>query len=201
MSTDSINAFKYQRFVIAYHGCDVATREKVILGDAHLQQSDRSHDWLGHGIYFWEHGYDRALKWAQKKQSMGQIQNPCVVGALIQLGNCFDLLDTQYTEVLESMWPNFKETLEKKGHPLPENLPGFEGDPDRVRRLLDCAFLNWVIESTEPAEQTRFDTVRGLFPEGEPAFPGGSILKESHIQISVRNPVCILGYFVPKLTK
>lgn len=201
MSADSINAFKYQRFVIAYHGCDVETREKVVLGEEHLVKSERPHDWLGHGIYFWEHGYDRALKWAKMKKEVGQIQTPCAVGALIQLGNCFDLLDTQYTEVLESMWPSFKETLEHKGHPLPENLPGFEGDTDRVRRILDCAFLNWVIKRLEMAEQTQFDTVRGLFPEGDPAFPGGSILKESHIQISVRNPGCILGYFMPKLSK
>ncbi|MCC5846394.1 MAG: hypothetical protein JJU05_19260 [Verrucomicrobia bacterium] len=197
---NSINTFQYQRLVIAYHGCDVSTREHVVLGEEHLQKSDRPHDWLGHGIYFWEHGYDRALKWAQKKKRMGQIQNACVVGALIHLGNCYDLLDTQYTEVLEFMWPRFEEALKKKGHPLPENKPGFVGDKDHVKRIRDCAYLNWVIESTERAENTQFDTVRGLFPEGVAAFPGGSILKESHIQISVRNPGCILGYFMPKLS-
>nr|MDA3873858.1 hypothetical protein [Kiritimatiellia bacterium] len=157
------------------------------------------HDWLGHGIYFWEHGYDRALKWAKMKKEVGQIQTPCAVGALIQLGNCFDLLDTQYTEVLETSWPAFEARFEYEGLTLPENIPGYPGDKDRVKRLLDCAFLNWVIDRTETSEKIEFDTVRGLFPEGEPAFPGGSIQKESHIQISVRNPGCILGYFMPKL--
>jgi hypothetical protein len=52
MPADSINAFKYQRFVIAYHGCDTLTREKVVLGEEHLVKSERPHDWLGHGIYF-----------------------------------------------------------------------------------------------------------------------------------------------------
>jgi len=199
MSANSINAFKYQRFVIAYHGCDTVTREKVVLGEEHLVKSERPHDWLGHGIYFWEHGYDRALRWAHKKKQMGQIHTPCVVGALIQLGNCFDLLDTQYTEILETSWPAFEARFLSEGLALPENIPGYPGDTDRVKRLLDCAFLNWVIDRTEISETIEFDSVRGLFPEGEPAFPGGSIQKESHIQISVRNPSCILGYFMPKL--
>jgi hypothetical protein len=46
--------------------------------------------------------------------------------------------------------------------------------------------------------QQKFDTVRGAFWEGDPAFPGSEIEKQSHIQIAVRNPECVLGYFKPK---
>ena len=39
--------------------------------------------------------------------------------------------------------------------------------------------------------------MRGVFVEGEPAYPGARIHSRSHIQIAVRDPACILGYFLP----
>ncbi len=43
-----------------------------------------------------------------------------------------------------------------------------------------------------------FDTVRGVFTEGGPAFPGAGIQKKSHIQICIRNMDCIKGFFLPR---
>lgn len=40
-----------------------------------------------------------------------------------------------------------------------------------------------------------FDSVRGAFPEGGEAFPGGGISAKTHIQICIRNPNCIKGSF------
>lgn len=76
------NTFKYQRLVVAYHGCDERTRDKVVSGKEHLKKSEKEYDWLGHGIYFWEHGFDRALRWAKARQGQG-LEKPSVVGALI----------------------------------------------------------------------------------------------------------------------
>jgi hypothetical protein len=45
---------------------------------------------LGSGIYFWEYGYDRAMQFALEQQARGKIATPAVVGAIIQLGRCFD---------------------------------------------------------------------------------------------------------------
>ena len=42
-----------------------------------------------------------------------------------------------------------------------------------------------------------FDSVRCAFEEGEPSFPGSGILDKTHIQICIRNPICIKGYFHP----
>jgi len=44
----------------------------------------------------------------------------------------------------------------------------------------------------------QFDTARGVFTEGGPAFPGAGIQKKSHIQICVRNTKCIKGFFLPR---
>jgi hypothetical protein len=40
-------------------------------------------------------------------------------------------------------------------------------------------------------------TVRGVFVEGNPAFPGSQIYAKTHVQIAVRDSSCILGYFLP----
>jgi hypothetical protein len=44
-----------------------------------------------------------------------------------------------------------------------------------------------------------FDTVRGLFVEGEPIFDGAEIYHKTHSEIAVRNERCIKGYFLPEL--
>lgn len=46
---------KYDRTVIAYHGCDVETAERLLSGEP-FKPSQNDYDWLGEGIYFWEYG-------------------------------------------------------------------------------------------------------------------------------------------------
>jgi hypothetical protein len=43
-----------------------------------------------------------------------------------------------------------------------------------------------------------FDSTRGVFTEGGPAFEGAGLFEKSHIQICIRNPNCILGFFLPR---
>jgi len=190
------NQFEYERMIVAYHGCDLMVRDKVISGKEPLYKSEKAYDWLGHGIYFWEHGKDRALQWAQERKGEA-VKTPSVVGALIHLGSCFDLLDTKYTRLLTLAWPQYIQDLKEQGKPLPENKPANKSDIDQVIRILDCSMINWTIQQLEKSTGVQIDSVRGVFPEDEPVFPGSSILKKSHIQISVRNPDCILGYFLP----
>src|SRR4051794_40667189 len=97
---------EYQRLIMAYHGCDKAVADAALRGKA-LKASDNDYDWLGKGIYFWEHGPARALEWAQFMQGRGKVSHPAMVGALIQLGHCFDLLDVRLTENLRQLYPEF----------------------------------------------------------------------------------------------
>ena len=66
-------------------------------------------------------------------------------------------------------------------------------------RYRDCAVVNWCLEMLEKVAGQRYDTVRCIFSEGEPAFAGSKILSKSHIQIAVRDPEMILGFFKPNL--
>ena len=35
--------------------------------------------------------------------------------------------------------------------------------------------------------------------EGESVYPGAAIYSKTHIQIAVRDPACIMGYFLPHM--
>ena len=188
-----MNLSAYQRLVIGYHGCEASVAQKSVEGGT-LELSKNHYDWLGNGIYFWEHGPDRALAWAEERHKQGKLKKPGVVGAVIQLGNCFDLLDTRYTSILAKAFAELGRLLEKEGKPIPENTIG----DDLLKRDRDCMLLNWLIPELEsPPGSLRFQTVRGMFQEGGPAFEGSGIRLKSHIQIAVRDPSCILGYFRP----
>ena len=43
-----------------------------------------------------------------------------------------------------------------------------------------------------------FDSVRGVFVEGNPLYEGAGFHHKNHIQICIRNPNCIKGYFLPR---
>jgi hypothetical protein len=189
----------YQRMMIAYHGCDASVAAKVLSGEGTLAPSEAAHDWLGPGIYFWEHGPQRAYDWAadEKQRDPAKIQTPAVLGAYINLGQCFDLLDTANTRLLQALHPQFQRFVTDSGRPMPENkyAPG-KNEPDKVLRFLDCAVIEFTLDKLA-ARGIVYQTVRGVFVEGGPAYPGAGVMLKSHIQISVRNPRCILGFFRP----
>ena len=82
-------------------------------------------------------------------------------------------------------------------HPAIEIPKNGGGTPDRKLRRLDCAVLNAYLQATEDQGGTRYQTVRGAFREGRPVFKNSCIYRETHIQIAVRDPACILGAFRP----
>ncbi len=55
--------------------------------------------------------------------------------------------------------------------------------------------IETIHEVKREADLPSFDTVRGMFTEGEPLYEGAGFHARNHIQICVRNPRCIKGYF------
>jgi hypothetical protein len=190
----------YSRFVVGYHGCDAGLVRNVLLGDAQLKSSDNNYDWLGKGIYFWEHGPARAMQFAadEAKRKPSKVKTPGILGAYINLGDCFDLLDVEFTSVLEDVYPAFVADLNNRGEPIPENERP-RGDGTKLFHALDRAVIEFAIQLAESTGGRKFDCVRGGFWEGGRVFPGSEISRQSHIQIAVRNPDCVLGYFRPKI--
>lgn len=190
---------KYQRTVIGFHGCDEAVARNALLRGRNLRPSDNDYDWLGRGIYFWEHGPQRAYEWARHSR---RVNKPAVIGAFINLGNCFDLLDTNHTQLLAELFPLYRQVSEAKGILIPGNLsPKGLDSSDLILRRLDCAVINWCLDFLAKEEKQHYHTVRGLFSEGAPVFEGSKILAKSHVQVAVRDDTAIIGYFKPPVDK
>ena len=174
----------YPLFVFGFHGCDRSVAEKVLAGEAELCPSDNGYDWLGTGIYFWENAPERALEWACAQNK----KDPYVVGAIIQLSSCLNLMDKGSAFTLNDTYQKIQAT----GAALPENNGKLHN--------LDMIVINAATHFAEK-EGRYFDTVRGAFIEGDEVFPNSSIRTDTHIQLCVRNPECILAYFRPKKLK
>ncbi len=70
-------------------------------------------------------------------------------------------------------------------------------------RYLDCAVIRHLHTaiSRVPANERivePFDTVRGMFVEGRPLYPGCGYREKAHVQIAVVNSLCIKGLFYPR---
>jgi len=51
--------------ILGFHGCDESIRDKIVKGEIKQFGSKNGYDWLGHGMYFWENNYTRALEYAE----------------------------------------------------------------------------------------------------------------------------------------
>lgn len=49
--------------ILAFHGCDIETYEKVLYNHESLLPSKNPYDWLGNGIYLWENSLAKAEEW------------------------------------------------------------------------------------------------------------------------------------------
>lgn len=159
--------------------------------------SQNDYDWLGHGIYFWESNPDRALSFAKEVQGRSSgVHQASVVGAVIDLGLCLDLATEAGIQQVRVSYEIFAEIYETAGRKMPVN----DGGSDLLRRPLDCAVIEALHTIRSRIGQPPIDTVKGIFVEGEPAYPGAGI-RETHCQICVRNPAQIKGVFrIPNLT-
>jgi hypothetical protein len=190
----------HHRLVVGFHGCDRAVGEHVLLGRGQLKPSTNTYDWLGSGIYFWEHSEHRAWAWALDAHTRGEIREPFVLGAYINLGRCFDLTDTASTSQLSAFYQDYENSTAAAGRPLAENRVPSGSGGEVLTRHLDCAVLNFGLAGKDQSEdhgEAPFETVRGVFVEGPPAYKGAAIRTKTHIQICVRDPSCILGFFMP----
>jgi len=171
-----------------------------VLDGADIIQSKKDYDWLGPGAYFWESDPLRALEWAQWKKQRGEYENPSVIGAVIDLRNCLDLVSREDVELVKAAYEAFVEIQESAGLEIPNNRnPDGTENGDLLLRYLDCAVFRHLHRTIENDPDTEpFDTVRGMFVEGGKAFPGSGIHRRSHVQIAVRNPACIKGIFFPR---
>ena len=114
---------------LGFHGCDRSIRDAVVSKKGVvLEPSENDYDWLGNGVYFWENNYDRALKYAidlmkNPRKGKNPIKNPSVIGAVIDLGHCLDLLDSEYLDLLKTGNGLLTVFRNKHGLEIPQTNP------------------------------------------------------------------------------
>ena len=177
-------------FVLGFHGCDKKVAEDVLAGKKRLTSSQNDYDWLGNGIYFWENNPERAFSFASeysKRKGNLVIKEPYAIGAIIDLGHCLNLLDSKYLEIVKEGYNLLYRTSRNSGVELPENKGLF--------RNLDCAVIQAIHAYNKEIGEKEFTSVRAVFTEGEKLYENAGFQEKNHIQICVRNPNCIKGYF------
>lgn len=82
------------------------------------------------------------------------------------------------------------------GKPMPQNID-VKDNNDLLLRYLDCAVLERIHQYNEERNKRGYDSVRGIFLEGNPVYENSGIMEKTHVQLCIRNPNCIKGYFKP----
>jgi hypothetical protein len=175
--------------IIVYHGTSRAEAERVIGGRGfkHLNRSTEDYDWLGGAVYFWENSEARAEDWARNKHA----DQDAVLGAVLQLGSCLDLLDQQFINVFERAAADMCQEFEKSGKPIPENTAN-------GAHRFDCALIEYILAAPDEKQYGRFDSARAAYIEGKRILGRSAFRRQTHIQIAVYNPNCIKGHYWPQ---
>lgn len=186
-------------FVYGFHGTDKDTALKILNHTEDFEPSKNEYDWLGSGVYFWEHDPHRAMDFAIKQSKIqdSKIKEPYVIGAAIDLGNCLDLLTQKGIRYVKTAHAVLKHSHSQVGIPMPENIMAGDKDFDYKKRYLDRAVIEIAHQLAEKSED-KFHTVRSAFFENSELYDGAMFRSGNHIQISVRDLSCIKGVFLPK---
>lgn len=185
--------------IIGFHGCDQEVFEKILYEHEPFKSSRNAYDWLGSGMYFWEQNLERAWEWAKSGTTNPKlnIKKPAVIGAVIDLGFCLNLLDSNNIKMLKNQYELLKIKMAIADKEMPVNKDA-QDNTDLLLRYLDCAVIEDLHEERKKTKQLPFDSVRGVFFEGNPIYKTSGFMEQSHIQVCVRNPNCIKGFFAPK---
>jgi hypothetical protein len=181
--------------VLGYHGCDLQVARGIVSGRKQQLRSTNEYDWLGSGFYFWEDSPARALRWAQDeaRRKTKKVSTPAVLGAIIDLGNCLNLIDAEHLNLVKSAHTAYMEMCKISG-----GTPLQNRGKDLRARYLDKVVFETLHNLRKQKKQKPFQTVRAFFVEGEPLYEDAGLRTLDHVQICVRNPENIIGYFLPR---
>jgi hypothetical protein len=180
--------------VMGFHSCDRSVGLNIINGKSQLKASNNIWDWLGEGVYFWEQNPARALEYAIESSNRKQfnkipIITPFVIGAIIELGNCLNLIEPESLTILKEAYEGLHGIMKEAGKLIPKN--------ERDNRKLDSAVFKHLHASRKGSSAMPFDTIRCAFNEGEPIYPGANFTARLHMEICVINQNLIQGYYLP----
>lgn len=125
--------------LIGFHGCDLSVRNNIVSDKKEINPSIKDYEWLGKGFYFGENNNQRARDFAENHASEKKIKTPSELGAVLDLLNCLDLLDTEYLRLAMTAYQNLEFFAEKSGMELPINRTPRGSKDSRIRNLDWCS--------------------------------------------------------------
>lgn len=158
--------------VQGYHGTSQRAAEEILRDGFHISRN--RYDWLGDGVYFFQDGRTRANRWAQRSRP----DDWAVLRAEVDLDGCMDLIDGAWFSFLREAYDGVLNQHRQAGLKLPHQGKGARG--------MDRVVINYAVGVLKDQGMV-IRSVRGVFEEGSPAFPGSGLMDESHIQIAVRD--------------
>ena len=119
-----------------------------------------------------------------------------MIGVVLSLGHCLNLTDYGSSSILKNGYEILKYELSLLDKPLPVNR-NVVGSKDLLLRELDCAVIERIHQYNREQGKRPYDSVRGVFIEGNPVYEDSGIMEKTHTQLCIINPNCIKGYFKP----
>lgn len=194
------------QLILAYHGCDVTVRDRLIKGHLHqLDPSANQYDWLGDGAYFFEGDSERARNFAEacrvqpsKLYSARPIVDPTVVGAVLCVSRCWDMTTMEGRGEYRSAFEELRRAEARRGRNMPTNRGADSEDESMLIRGLDCAVFNMGHAVRERDRLPPYQLVRAAFYQGRPVVDSSEFRVGTHLQLALRDPSCVVGWFLPQ---
>ncbi|EER62330.1 conserved hypothetical protein [Acidovorax delafieldii 2AN] len=176
------------RIVLAYHGCDITTRDGFVRGQITPEISENRYDWLGKGLYFFEGDWKRALNLANFAHShpdlfltQKPIATPAVVGTVLDVDRWLDLTTQEGIEDFTRAAEAVVRGSAENGEPQPENKAAYVGDKDLLHRAFDKAACDMVhawrerackdafqrMDTASVVAYAPYQAARGAYEQGE----------------------------------
>lgn len=190
--------------IVAYHGCDITTRDDLVAGRVSPRSSKNRYDWLGPGFYLFEADAERALEFARnshanpdKRFTAQPIAEPAVVGCVLCVQRCLDMTTRLGLREFEAALPTTIDGISASGASIPRNTAANGDDADVLLRRLDNAVFRFIHETRESdSGAIHYQMVRGAFRQGPSLAENSGFHRDSHIQLALRDPSCIRGWFL-----
>ncbi|MBU2123033.1 MAG: hypothetical protein KJ999_21695 [Gammaproteobacteria bacterium] len=206
------------QITLAFHGCDITTRDDLVTGVIpHLRSSTNEYDWLGNGSYYFENDSTRALHYAQYTAAHPELNltkdpigTPAVVGVVLDVSRWLDMTTQEGIENYRNALATLLAGFEARGQTPPANKAAFPEDEDLIHRSLDRAVYELIhsLRQTELAkgmaaadaskviDMAPYQATRGAFKQGVQVGATSSVHAGNHVQIALRDTSCVRGWFL-----
>jgi hypothetical protein len=114
---------EYDRTILGYHGTPPVDGLRVVQGLEPLSPSTNTDDWLGRGDVLLGTRPAASAAVGRAGEEAAEVgRDVAVLGALLHLGNCFDLLDPPNVTTLRTHYDDYVSIERAAGRPLPVNV-------------------------------------------------------------------------------